>query len=172
GSCPSFPASAIPRDSDGAKPSVRKTCHPDDSILSVLGCQQSDRCDAVAVGAGAGTIEYMHQPLATRLEGIGKILMAHHAAGLLLPDAAKGTEREALFRDFFGNVFPPPFRFGSGAVIDNSGRMSGQLDIVAEFPFFPSFPTPGASERLYLAESVAFVIDVKSDLSKDWNDVE
>src|SRR6266705_3571912 len=117
--------------------------------------------------------QQMHnKPLLTRLEGIRQILMAHHAAGLLLPSAAKGTEREALLREFLGKVFPRPFRFGSGAVIDNSGRVSGQLDIVAEFPFFPSFPTPGAAERLYLAESVAFSVDVKSDLSKEWDDVE
>jgi hypothetical protein len=38
--------------------------------------------------------------------------------------------------------------------------MSGQLDIVIELPFLPSFPTPGANERLYLAESVALAIEV------------
>jgi hypothetical protein len=50
--------------------------------------------------------------------------------------------------------------------------MSGQLDIVVEFPFFPSFPTPGGEERLYLAESVAFVIEIKSDLATQWGQVE
>jgi hypothetical protein len=42
--------------------------------------------------------------------------------------------------------------------------MSGALDIVVEFPFLPSFPAPGGDERLYLAESVALAIEVKSDL--------
>ena len=46
------------------------------------------------------------------------------------------------------------------------------MDIVAEFPFFPSFPTPGASERLYLAESVSFVLEVKSNLASQWSQVE
>jgi hypothetical protein len=38
----------------------------------------------------------MNNQLKKRLEGIRKILMAHHHAGSLLPDAAKGAEREAL----------------------------------------------------------------------------
>ena len=96
--------------------------------------------------------------LVERLEGIRQILMAHHAAGTLLPNASKGTERETLLREFLVKVFPPPFRFGSGAIIDQSGCISGQLDVVAGFPFFPSFPTPGTAERLYLAESVSFVL--------------
>jgi hypothetical protein len=78
-----------------------------------------------------------------RLEGIRQILMAHHAAGKRLPNAAKGSERETLVREFLGRVFPSPFRFGTGAIIDCDGRTSGQVDVVAEFPFFPSFPTPG-----------------------------
>lgn len=110
--------------------------------------------------------------LVQRLEGIRRILMAHHAAGSLLPNATKGGERETLLREFLAKVFPSPIRFGSGAVIDQSKRTSGQIDIVAEFPFFPSFPTPGADERLYLAESVSFVIEVKSNLSSQWAQVE
>ena len=110
--------------------------------------------------------------LVQRLEGIRQILMAHHSAGTLLPNASKGTERETLVREFLVKVFPPPFRFGSGAIIDQFGCISGQLDVVAEFPFFPSFPTPGAAERLYLAESVSFVAEVKSDLGAQWSQVE
>lgn len=112
------------------------------------------------------------ESLLQRLNGIRDVLVAHHAAGAMLPSAAKGSEREVLVRDFLARVFPPSFRFGSGAVVDGSGAESGQLDVVVEFPFFPSFPTPGADERLYLAESVAFVIEVKSNLSKQWHQVE
>jgi hypothetical protein len=89
-----------------------------------------------------------------------------------MPNATKGTERETVVREFLAKVFPSPFRFGSGAVIDAAGSMSGQLDIVVEFPFFPSFPTLGGAERLYLAESVASAIEVKSDLAAQWSQVE
>jgi hypothetical protein len=47
-----------------------------------------------------------------------------------------------------------------------------ELDIVVEFPFWPSFPNPGGSERLYLADSVAFVVETKSDLVGQWTQVE
>ena len=114
----------------------------------------------------------MSSQLTVRLDGIRAILMAHHSAGSLMPSAAKGTERETLVREFLGRVFPAPIRFGRGAIVDSAGTRSGELDVVAEFPFFPSFPTPGAAERLYLAESVSFVIEVKSDLARQWDQVE
>ena len=98
--------------------------------------------------------------------------MAHHRASTKLPNASKGLERETLVREFLSRVFPYPYRFGSGAVTDASGRISGQLDVVVEFPFFPSFPTPGGDQRLYLAESVAYVIEVKSNLSSQGKQVE
>jgi hypothetical protein len=114
----------------------------------------------------------MHEQVSKRLGGIQKILMAHHRSGSALPSAAKGSDREMLVREFLARVFPAPYRFGSGAVTDANGRSSGQLDVVVEWPFSASFPTPGARERLYLAESVAFVIDVKSDLASHWAEVE
>lgn len=109
--------------------------------------------------------------LQIRLDGIRKILMAHRDAGASLPSAAAGSEREVLVREFLAQVFPQPFRFGTGAIIDATGTTSGQLDVVVEFPFLPSFPSPGTHERLYLADSVALVIEVKSDLGKQWQQV-
>jgi hypothetical protein len=106
--------------------------------------------------------------LRARLEGISKILLAHHAASAMLPSASKGSDREVLVRDFLSQIYPPQFRFGSGAVVDSTGKMTGQSDVVIEFPFLPSFPAPGANDRLYLAESVAVVIEVKSDLYSHW----
>jgi Domain of unknown function (DUF6602) len=97
--------------------------------------------------------------------------MAHRDAGASLPTAASGSEREVLVREFLAQVFPLPFRFGTGAIVDATGATSGQLDIVVEFPFLPSFPSPGTAERLYLADSAALVIEVKSDLSKQWAQV-
>jgi hypothetical protein len=48
-----------------------------------------------------------NEQLVQRLEGIRQILMAHHSAGTLLPNASKGTERETLLREFLVKVFPP-----------------------------------------------------------------
>jgi hypothetical protein len=41
-----------------------------------------------------------------------------------------------------------------------------------ELPFAPNFPMPAADQRLYLAESVAAVIEVKSHLASQWSEVE
>ncbi len=63
------------------------------------------------------------------------------------------------------------FRFGTGTVTDSYHKLTGQIDIVIELPFGPSFPVPIApSSRLYPAESVGAVIEVKSNLSKQWDE--
>jgi hypothetical protein len=115
----------------------------------------------------------MKEQIERRLLGIQAVLMAHHAATAKLPNAAIGDEREVLVREFLEKVFPAPYRFGTGTVTDSMGNVSGQLDVVVEWPFFASFPAPVGTQRLYLAESVAFVIEVKSDLgTEEWKTVE
>ena len=96
--------------------------------------------------------------------------MGTHHAGSSLSAATKGTEREAFVNSFLSEVFPTPFRFGTGDVTDVHGIKSGQLDVVIEYPFSPSLPIVGsATTRLYLAESVAAVIEVKSNAAGQWD---
>jgi hypothetical protein len=70
------------------------------------------------------------------------------------------------------NVIAPPFRIGTGAITDIEGRISGQLDVVIEYQISVSLPLLlGDSPRLYLAESVCAVIEIKSDISSQWDEV-
>ncbi len=107
-----------------------------------------------------------------RLEGIRNTLVAQGSAGDPLASSSKGTEREIFVKEFLGKVFPSHFRFGTGTITDSAEKLSGQADIVIELPFFPSFPVPPSDVRLYLAEGVAAVIEVKSNLSTQWSEVE
>lgn len=110
--------------------------------------------------------------LNARLRGIQQILMGAHVAGERASSASKGADREFFVNMFLKNVLPPHFRFGSGDITDLAGRASGQLDLVVEFPIWPSLQIPGGGSRLYFAEGVAAVIEVKSDLSTQWGEVE
>jgi hypothetical protein len=106
-----------------------------------------------------------------RLEGIRSQLLGAHQAGSSLSAATKGHERETFIHSFLSEVFPTPFRFGTGDVTDIHGAKSGQLDVVIEYPFSPSLPIVGsATTRLYLAESVAAVIEVKSNVATQWDE--
>jgi hypothetical protein len=99
--------------------------------------------------------------------------MGVHAAGSASSSATRGREREAFIDSFLSGVFPSPFRWGSGDITDHTGARSGQIDVVVEYPFLPSFPIIGGDqERLYLAEGVAAAIEVKSDVSGQWGEVE
>jgi len=107
-----------------------------------------------------------------RLKGIQSMLKAVHQSSSGLSDATTGTERAAFIDGFLSGVLPAPFRFGTGDATDRSGKRSGQLDVVVENPFCPSLPIMGGGQiRLYLAEAVAAVIEVKSNVQKQWPQV-
>ncbi len=88
-----------------------------------------------------------------------------------LSSATKGFEREIFVHNILEQVFPPSYRFGSGDIIDGYGNKSGQADIVIEYPNFMSFPYIEIGPRLYLAEGIAAIIEVKSDVQNQWNEV-
>lgn len=100
------------------------------------------------------------------------MLKAVHQSSSGLSTATTGTERAAFIDGFLSGVLPAPFRFGTGDATDRSGKRSGQLDVVVENPFCPSLPIVGLGQiRLYLAEAVAAVIEVKSNIEKQWPQV-
>lgn len=104
-----------------------------------------------------------------RLAGIQTILNGVHQAGVGMSSNSIGSERQAFIQDFLANVLPPSYRFGSGDATDATGLRSGQLDVVIEHPFAPSLPGVGSgSTRLYLAECIAAVVEVKSNVASQW----
>lgn len=113
-----------------------------------------------------------NQHIATRLAGIQEMLMGAHRAGSSMSTASRGSERAAFVDKFLCEVLTPQFRFGDGDATDRAGNRSGQLDVVVEYPWVPSLPVVGSNRpRLYLAEGVAAVIEVKSDLTRQWDEV-
>lgn len=105
-----------------------------------------------------------------RLAGIQSILNGVHQASACMSASSRGQEREAFIDKFLGNVLPPVYRFGTGDATDSSGNRSGQLDVVVEYPIAPSLPALSSGTRLYLAESVAAVIEVKSNAANQWDE--
>jgi hypothetical protein len=112
----------------------------------------------------------MNPHIQVRLEASRRLLLAAYEGGLGLSSATQGREREAFIRLFLAEMLPTVHRFGSGDITDSSGRKTGQVDVVIEYPFLPSLHSPGL-ERLYLAESVAAALEVRSDLRKKWDEV-
>lgn len=118
----------------------------------------------------------MNSLIESRLKGIHNVLWSAYEAGELLSSSSKGSERETFISLFLNEVLPPIYRFGTGDITDslmnnNKERRSGQIDIVIEMPWAPSFPVAGASARLYPAEAVGVAIEIKSNLSSQWAEV-
>lgn len=110
--------------------------------------------------------------LEDRLSAIASLLKAVHQGGSGMSAATVGYEREAIANLLVGNVIAPPFRLGSGDILDAFGAQSGQMDIVVEQTPSISFPLiSGLHPRLYLAEGVAAVVEVKSNIAKQWEAV-
>ena len=104
-----------------------------------------------------------------RLAGIQKILNGVHAGSGAVSAATSGLERAAFVDQFLARAFPSPYRVGTGDVTDAQGHRSGQLDVVIECPVRPSVPLANSAARLYLAEGVAAVVEVKSNCASQWS---
>lgn len=114
----------------------------------------------------------MNEHVMSRVDGIRKALLSIYEANKAMSSASKGREREEFIDIFLSKALPPPYRFGTGDITDKFSNKSGQVDIVVEYPFLPSVPSLGRGEvRIYLSESVAAVVEVKSDVSNQWNEV-
>src|SRR5678816_1191016 len=116
--------------------------------------------------------ETMNTYLKQRLEALLQHFRAAHFAGGVSASANRGTEREAFLLAFLSQVLPPLYRVGTGEITDIQGSLSGQLDIVIEMPWAPSFGFPGSPVRLYPAEAVGVAIEVKSNVEAQWSEVE
>jgi hypothetical protein len=114
-----------------------------------------------------------NQYILGRLDGIRKVLMAVHQSSSFASTNTRGKERESFINLFLSSTLSSQFRIGSGEITDTNGNLSGQIDIVIEYPFLPSIKIPGTSAdtRLYLSEGVVAVIEVKSDLAGQWDEV-
>jgi hypothetical protein len=108
-----------------------------------------------------------------RLSGLIAGLNATYQATSASASATKGAGRANFIDSFLRQVMPPGWRISTGGEItDSVGSKTGELDIIVENGFFPSLPVIGVdSSRLFFAEGVAAVIEVKSNLQGQWKEV-
>jgi hypothetical protein len=112
------------------------------------------------------------QPVLNRLAGIHKAMLSSYEAGNEMSSSTKGSERELFVHAFLSQALPTHYRLASGDIINAYGKRSGQIDIVVESTSHYSFPVHANGPRLYLAEGVAAAIEVKSNIQKQWDEVE
>jgi hypothetical protein len=150
-----------------------ETPRADDQVDSTdITPQQPESPKEAEIASDKGTepTDKKSKLLKQRLEGMLEILEGVDislAAGGEISTTISGSVKETFIKELLSQVLPHPFRFGSGQAIDDKGNLSEQLDVVIEYPFLPSFPIVGFSHsRLYLAEGIAAVIEVKTNLPK------
>lgn len=87
------------------------------------------------------------------------------------PAPVTGREREVFLHSLLTKILPTHFRVGSGVITDRKAVTTGQIDLVVELPLSLSFPVVGEN-RLYFADTVGAAIEVKSNLSTQWDEAE
>lgn len=108
----------------------------------------------------------VNRHLLKRLQSMQDSLVTQHANVDSLPDARKGWQSKLFLAEFLNKVFGEHQRFSTGSIMDSAGNLATDVDIAVEHPAAPSFPMSGPSQdRLLMAEGVAMVIEVRSDLS-------
>lgn len=78
-----------------------------------------------------------------------------------------GLLRESLIESFLEPLLVPPYRAGTGVIVDSVGSQSGQCDLIIwdDSISRPLYTARGAG--IYLIESVVAVVEVKSRLDTD-----
>jgi len=110
--------------------------------------------------------QYVEQRLKGLLMGLNSIAVATELSAA----AAKGAGRAEFVNKFLKEVIPTGLRISqSGEITDSLGNITGELDIIIENGHFPSIPLSGDTSRVFFAEGVAAVIEVKSNLSNQWD---
>ncbi|WBF43754.1 DUF6602 domain-containing protein [Serratia rubidaea] len=114
----------------------------------------------------------INKVLYERLGSVLDMMNANYRGVGSSPSAVKGSARSEFINSYLKNVIPQGLRITtSGEVIDSLGNATGELDIIIENGHFPNIPIVGNdSARLFFAEGVAAVIEVKSDLKGQWNE--
>lgn len=103
-----------------------------------------------------------------RLTGVRDMLVALYQSSnqvLNQHPSIIGDEREIFVSHFLSQILPPHYRIGNGVITDRDGNKSTQLDVVIELPFAPSFSFLDGMPRIYLADTIGAVIEIKSDLN-------
>ncbi|ACV10427.1 hypothetical protein Huta_0239 [Halorhabdus utahensis DSM 12940] len=80
-----------------------------------------------------------------------------------------GEVRELFVEEFLSDMYPEQFVFGDGEIIDSSGRVSPQADLVVYDQQSPLLTYGGSNH--FLAEGVLAHLEIKSDLTSSVDDV-
>lgn len=113
----------------------------------------------------------MHDMIRRKMLSLRTNLLSAYADSATYPAPVAGREREIFLHGLLSRILPPHFRVGSGVITDCEQSMTGQMDLVIELPLSLSFPVVGEN-RLFFADTVGAAIEVKSDLSSQWQDAE
>ncbi|QUG76361.1 hypothetical protein GKQ23_15725 [Erwinia sp. E602] len=110
--------------------------------------------------------------LEQKLKSVLAMLNANYEANQYSASAVKGLARSEFINNFLKSSVPQGLRIStSGEIIDSYNNQTGELDIVLENGYFPNIPTLNTdSSRLFFAEGVAAVVEVKSNLQGQWNE--
>ena len=112
-----------------------------------------------------------HPRLVEFFNAVRKRLIAGYEGSAGMSSASKGSLREHGVRDALDPILPPMARIETGDIIDPFGGQSGQLDGVLIDHRAPTLKHAEDRPAFILAEGVIAVLESKSDVAGQWNEV-
>jgi hypothetical protein len=114
----------------------------------------------------------MHPVLFEFFTNTHDALVANLRASRKLSAKSKGTARENDIDRLLGALLPPLARLQHGDLIDSYDRTAGEVDRVVVQQTVPVAAKLKDDTSIILAEGVVAVLEIKSDLNKQWSQVE
>src|SRR4051812_14727792 len=113
----------------------------------------------------------MHEKLRHFFNGAVDQVLSAFTASEGSSNETMGSLRESGLRRVFEHTLPQIVRLHRGDVIDSFGQKTGQLDGVVTHVSAPALALNADDDRVIFAEGVVAVLEVKSDISKQWSQV-
>ncbi len=100
-------------------------------------------------------------------EAIGTTMLSdfEHIHKQIKHHGERGSEREAVLKRFLGTYLPSRYAVSDGEIVDAFGQTSCQCDLIIYDPFTCPLLLAGKDYRVFPAEPIFAVIEVKSVLT-------
>lgn len=109
--------------------------------------------------------------LESRMRSLRNTLMSLYNSDVKLSTETKGLDREFFIQHFLKIILPFHIKIFKGIIMDKNGAKTEQVDLIIQNPYGFSIPPFVGDIHVCIAESVACVIEIKSNLETQWNQI-
>lgn len=109
--------------------------------------------------------------LESRMRSLRDSLMSLYNSDIKSASETKGLDREYFIQHFLRIILPSHIKIFKGIIMDKNTNQTNQVDLIIQSPYGFSIPPLIGDTHVCIAESVACVIEIKSNLQTEWDKI-